>query len=583
MTRGTVRRVGSRVMTVLLLAAVAAACQPGGTDSEGDASGGEEETRANWNAFQQEFLNAYYEANPQFAVDAGLHQYDGLFPDWSPAGIRSWIGRLERFRERALAFGDRGLDERQRFARDYLVAVIDNDLFWLRDAGWPWKNPQFYNFSPSVYLTREYAPLPERMKSYTRFASGVPAATQQMLANLRTPLPRTYVDLGQLVFGGLAEFLREDVPQVFAEVDDPALQEAFGTANTAAAEAMRRAADWFEGQREEATSEYAIGPELFRRMLWMTERVDTPLAELRQIAERDLERNLQAMAEACASYAPGATLADCVARMRDDKSEKPPVEAARAQLDRLEQFVRSHGVVSIPSDEKARVDEAPPFNRWNFAYIEIPGPFDQGLPSIYYIAPPDSSWPQAEQRDYLPGEADLLFVSVHEVWPGHFLQFLHAQESPYELGRLFVGYAFAEGWAHYAEEMMWEAGLGEGDPETHIGQIQNALLRNVRFLSALGLHTGDMTVEESESLFRDKAFQDRGNARQQAARGTFDPAYLNYTMGKLMIRKLRHDWTADRGRREAWAEFHDRFLSFGGPPIPLIRRAMLGDQEGDLF
>ena len=147
-------------------------------------------------------------------------------------------------------------------------------------------------------------------------------------------------------------------------------------------------------------------------------------------------------------------------------------------------------------------------------------------------------------------------------------------------GRVFVGYAFAEGWAHYTEEMLWEAGLGNGDPVTHIGQLSNALLRNGRFLSTIGLHTQGMTLEESERLFREQAFQDAGTARQQAARGTFDPAYLNYTMGKLMIRKLREDWTASRGGRQAWREFHDRFLSYGGPPIPLVREAMLGSGEG---
>jgi uncharacterized protein (DUF885 family) len=169
---------------------------------------------------------------------------------------------------------------------------------------------------------------------------------------------------------------------------------------------------------------------------------------------------------------------------------------------------------------------------------------------------------------------------VHEVWPGHFLQYLHANRSQSKVGRLFVGYAYSEGWAHYTEEMMWEAGLGEGDPETHIGQLIEALLRNVRYLSAIGLHTQGMTVEESEKMFRDSAYYDPGNARQQAARGTYDPAYLNYTLGKLMIRRLRDDWTKDRGGREAWGEFHDEFLSYGGPPIPLVRRAMLGEDAG---
>ena len=166
-----------------------------------------------------------------------------------------------------------------------------------------------------------------------------------------------------------------------------------------------------------------------------------------------------------------------------------------------------------------------------------------------------------------------MFTSVHEVWPGHFLNFLHSNRAESIFGKLFVGYAFAEGWAHYTEEMMWDARLGEGDLETHIGQLSNALLRNCRYLSAIGLHTKGMTVADSEKLFKEQCYQDEGNARQQAARGTYDPLYLNYTMGKLMIRKLREDWT--KGDRTKWKAFHDEFLSYGGPPIPMVRAAMM--------
>jgi uncharacterized protein (DUF885 family) len=262
--------------------------------------------------------------------------------------------------------------------------------------------------------------------------------------------------------------------------------------------------------------------------------------------------------------------------MSASKPEGSPVETARAQLDGLRQYIADRGLVSIPGEERALVDEAPSYQRWNFAYIDIAGPYDKGMPSTYYIAPADPSWTKAEQDAYIPGKADLLFTSVHEVWPGHFLQFLHSNRSSFEFGQVFVGYAFAEGWAHYGEEMMWDAGLGDGSPEIHIGQLSNALLRNVRFLCAIGMHTKGMTVDQCATMFRDEGHQDSGTAKQQAARGSFDPAYLNYTLGKLMIRKLREDWTATHGGREGWRAFHDQFLSYGGPPIPLVRREMMG-------
>jgi uncharacterized protein (DUF885 family) len=205
------------------------------------------------------------------------------------------------------------------------------------------------------------------------------------------------------------------------------------------------------------------------------------------------------------------------------------------------------------------------------------------MSAVYYIAPPDPKWPPAEQSAYTPGQSVLLFTSAHEVWPGHFVHFLHAKRSPFLFGRVFVGYAFAEGWAHYTEELMWEAGLGAGAADVHIGQLLEALLRNVRFVCAIGMHTRGMSVSERERLFKEQAFADPGSARQQAARGTFDPAYLNYTMGKLMIRQLRKEWTATRGGRAGWKAFHDALLSYGGPPIPLLRERMLGGRGGDLF
>jgi uncharacterized protein (DUF885 family) len=272
-----------------------------------------------------------------------------------------------------------------------------------------------------------------------------------------------------------------------------------------------------------------------------------------------------------------------MAKMNADKPEGGPVAGARAQLAGLKRFIIEHDIVTIPGPEEAKVEESPPYNRQNSAYINIPGPYEKGLPSVYYISPPDPSWSKEAQAAYIPGKSDLLFTSVHEVWPGHFLNFLHANRSKNMFGRVFVGYAFAEGWAHYAEEMMRVAGLNGGDDETMVGQLSNALLRDCRFISAIGMHTGSMTQQQSFDLFKTQCYQDEGNARQQAARGTYDPAYLNYTMGKLMIRKLRDDWVASRGGEKAWKAFHDQFLSYGGPPIPLVRQQMLGRKAEAVF
>ena len=542
-------------------------------------------TYGQWNAFVEAFINSYLAAHPDKAVRAGRHEYDGKLPDWSRAGLQSEIARLRAQRDKALAFDPANLDDRQSFEREYLLAVVDRHLFWLDSAQWPYRNPYFYEgaLDPNVYLNRPYASLEKRMRAYIAYARAIPVAVGQIRDNLRPPLPRSYLDIGRTIFGGLAAYYETEVPAVFAAVSDPKLQREFRSVNAAASQAMKGMAAWLETRRATGIDDFALGAERFREMLRMTERVDVPLERLEKTGREDLERNLDALRAACAAYAPGKTVPECVAMVQAIKPEGGDVvKAGRRQLGELRGFIVEKKLVTIPGTEEAQVAEAPPYKRFNPAYIDIPGPYEHGLPSVYYIAPPDPSWPLEERKAYIPGTASLLFVSAHEVWPGHFLQFLHANRATSKFGRLFADYAFTEGWAHYAEEMMWEAGLGNGDPATHIGQLLNALLRNVRFLSAIGLHTGTMTLVESERLFRDTAFQDPGNARQQAARGTFDPAYLNYTMGKLMIRKLREDWTATRGGRKAWRDFHDRFLSFGSPPIPLVRKAMLGT-DGGLF
>jgi hypothetical protein len=537
---------------------------------------------AEWDQFVSEYLEAYFAARPDEAVAQGRHDFDGKLPDFSSAGIDKEIGRLHAARTSAQGFSAASLDVGQQFEQQYVLASIDSDLFWLETARAPFRDPYFYDdpLEPEVYLTRPYAPLDQRMRAFVAYEHALPAALQQIRSNLKTPMARTFVDMGHGMFGGLADYFTHDVPGIFASVKDAQLQSDFAASNAAAIQALKSMDAWFLSLKPTANEDFALGPEIFQKMLYETERVNVPLDQLEAIGRQDLDRNMAAMKEACAQYAPGKSLAECAAKEEADKPSGNLVDAARDQLKQLRAFVVSSNLVSVPGTEEAQVDEAPPYQRWNFAYINIPGPYEKGLPSVYYISPADPKWTAAERRAYLPGKAGLLFTSAHEVWPGHFLQFLHANRVPSKFGQVFVGYAYAEGWAHYAEELMWDAGLNAGDQETHVGQIKEALLRDVRFLSAIGLHTKNMSVADSEKMFRESAFSDPGGAKQQAARGTFDPAYLNYTMGKLMIRKLRDDWTATRGGRNAWHDFHDQFLSYGGPPIPLVRTAMLGASAG---
>jgi uncharacterized protein (DUF885 family) len=574
-------------LVLIALLAFVWGCQPpqqpaANTNANASSSG-----KADWDGYVARFLDDYFKANPTFAVVQGKHEYDGKFPDWSDEGIKKDIARMKAEREKVAAFKDADLDDRQKFERDYVLAQIDHDLFWDETVDYPHTNPNYYSdaLDPDVYVSRPYAPLEQRIKSYTTYAKNVPAALTQIKSTLKTPMPKALIKIARQTIGGLADFYGKDVVKVFEPVKDEQSQKDFKEANDGAIKAVKDFDSWLGEQEKTGTDSFALGADKFKLMLKQTEGVDIDLDKLDQIAKADLQRNMDALKTECEKFAPGKTLKECTAKASADKAPGTDVvAAATAQLGDLKKFVTDKDLVSMPGTEELKVAKAPPYKAWNFAYINIPGPYETGLPSVYYVSPPDPSWPKAKQDSYVPGKGSLLFTSVHEGIPGHFVQFLHANRSQSKFGQVFVGYAFAEGWAHYCEEMMYDAGLGNNDPEMHIGQLMEALLRNVRFVSAIGLHTKGMTVDESKKMFIEQGMQDEANAEQQANRGTFDPAYLNYTMGKLMIRKLREDWCASRGGKTAWKQFHDQFLSYGGPPIPLVRKAMMGKGDnGSLF
>jgi uncharacterized protein (DUF885 family) len=545
-----------------------------------------------WTAFANQYIEDTFKAHPFFAVQQGRHEFDGRMPDLSAAGIAAEVKRLETARAATAAFDGATLSPSQRFEREYLLAEIGSELFWLSKARKPFRNPAFYaeQMDPEVYLSRQYAAPEVRLKGYLGYLHALPTIAADVRANLKTPLPKTFVNYGVSNFGGYVDFLKTDAIKVFAGVKDEAQQQELAAATAAAVQAMAELRDWFESQRKSANDSYALGPELYATLLRDTEAVTTSVADIEAAGRKDLDKNTAALTAACAEFAPGASVKDCVAKVKARKSRDGPVASARAELATLKQFIADKGFVSIPGTEEAEVAYSPPYNSQNSAYINIPGPYEKGVAAVYNISPPDPKWTPAQRAAYVDSITETTNTTIHEVWPGHFLQFLHANRSRSMIGRLFVGYAYSEGWAHYGEQLMWDEGYSNGSAEMHIAQLLDALWRNCRLLSSIGLHTHGMTVAESEQLFREQSFNDIGNARQQASRGTYDPAYLNYTLGKLMIIKLRDDWVAQQLRakpgadpKSLWREFHDRFLSYGGPPIPLVRADMLGGGSGSVL
>jgi hypothetical protein len=516
-----------------------------------------------WPGFVADTFEHLFTLDPPYAVQEGRHEFDGRLPDWSAAGIQQiglfWHSTLDQ----ANAFV--GLDPAQSFERAYLVQIAAGQLFWLEDVDQPHTAPAFYindGLDPDVYLSREYADPLTRMQAVTAMLEAVPAATTNIRANLHLPLAAPMQANAVASFNGFSTYYRNNIVPVFAGVGDQAQRTRLANAALAAANAMTDLVAFLQSGSGGTVPSFAFGEAKFLKMLNSNEAIETSLAELDSVAQADLQRNQSDLASACATFAPGTSNLNCILAMHAHTPAGDPLATATSQIAELRAFVSSHDLVTIPNTLTAGVRASPPYRGGD--YFSPVGPYEQGVSAYYYVSANGG------------GEANRLFVTAHEVMPGHFLQFLHSNAAPSQVGRLFVTYGFAEGWGHYGEEMLWEAGL-RGTAEAHVGQLFNALLRNCRLLAAIGIHTKGMSITQAQNLFQQQCYQGSGTSAAEAQRAAFDPLVVTYTLGKLMIRRLRADWTATRGGTSAWKAFHDQFLSYGGPPIPLVRQAMMAE------
>ena len=316
---------------ILAIAIIFTGCPAGKNNQMKDGVNANKE----WESYAAKFLNDYFEANPVEAVYAGKHEYDGKLPDWSEKGLKKEIERLKNERKKASEFKDESLSESQQFERDYVIAQIDSDLFWLEIADSPHTNPTYYGsaIDPDIYVSRNYVPLNVRIKAYTEYAKNVPKSLAQAKANLRLPLPKTYVKIGRTSIGRLAEFYSQDVPDVFKSVKDEKLQNDFKKANDGAIKAVKDFDSWLKEQEASATDNFALGAERFSKMLKMTEGVDISLDKLEEIAKNDLERNLKSLKDACEKLASGKNLQECMKLVMAKKPEgKDVIDVAKATL-----------------------------------------------------------------------------------------------------------------------------------------------------------------------------------------------------------------------------------------------------------
>lgn len=525
-----------------------------------------------------DILRDYYDAHPSGARMLGLHQYDGRVEDYRPEAIEHRVNALDRQIRQLDNLDHATLSPAQVFDRDLLKTNLEFERFErtvIRDHT---RNPIHYSdaIDLSVYLKRSYAPIDERVRSLGAQAAQIPVVLEQAARNLVEPIPAPFIETALSVYSGAVPFIRNDVPA--------ALNAAGSTIDVsaelaAAADAVDRFISYLTEAQLRATNDFAIGADSFAQMLSFGEMVDTPLETLLALGEEDLARNSAAAIEAAAEIDRDRDIREIMTEMAaDHPSASELIPATRRMLESLRDYVIERAIVTIPSDNRCLVEETPSFLRWAFAMMDTAGPFETlARESYYYITPPEADWPQERQEEWLTefNYAGLRDISIHEAYPGHFVHFLHLPKIPYPARQVFMSYAFVEGWAHYVEQMMLEIGYGDGDPRLRLAQIKEALIRNCRYIAAIKMHTRGMTVDEATRLFKEKAFAEEVPARQEAVRGTFDPGFLNYTLGKLMILKLREDYRRQEGPAFSLLEFHDRLLGLGAPPLPLARRVLL--------
>ncbi len=529
------------------------------------------------------FFHTYLADHPGFGVSLGYHEFDGRLPDVSRQGIERSIEHLREAERRFAAFAPEDLGFTEQLERDTLLLTIRSDLQGYLELRSPWRNPIGYDGALELdgYLSRDYAPLEQRARAVIAIARGAPAYLAAARANLEPVLPEPWVEIARFEIDGQLDFLHAGLKEALAPLTDPGLRRELDEALVDLAGALEAQRAFLDARRASADQSHVLGANALARVLAVQEDVDLDLATISAIGRADLERNQQALAEAVRAVDPSRPAAQVIEEL---KSLKPAdvLSEARRQAEDARRFVIEHDLVGLPSNATAEVREAPPYDRSVAAMLDSAGPFEpDGMPSFYLISPPDPGWSAAEQRDYVPDTWDLLVVTTHELYPGHFVDDLHRRAMRSRVLKSFWHQLTGEGWAHYAEELMWEQGFTGRDPRFRVAQLREALIRDVRLVCAVGIHAEGMSLDECARRMREDAFLDEAGARQEAMRGTYDPTYLSYTLGKHLILALREEWRAKMGPRFSLRAFHDRFLACGGAPISAVRRALLGDHSAD--
>lgn len=537
-----------------------------------------------------QYLSYLNETYPTSAAADGVHVHDDLLEDLSRTSVDSQVRELGGWSRRLDGITGATLTSDEKLERRMLSDSIRARLFGLEELRHWQRSPLHYAEIMATSLAGQvffdYAPVTERARRVVSKLRQVPRLLEAARQNV-TDSPGLFVRIGMESLEGVLMFIDRDLPRAFRDLDDMHLLGDLADASTSAVDALRGYSEHLrETVAPRSRASFRLGPDRFAEMLRLEEGIDIPVDRLLQIALRELAATQEEFKKVASSLD-----SDWASAWQDVKKRHPGADeligVVQGQLDDLHTFIQRQRIVTIPDHEPVIVAPTPEFYRWTFASMWSAGPYEtKRMPSYYYITNIDSSWSEERQQQHLRdfSYATLWSISIHEVFPGHFLHFEHLRnvDSPLRKSNFFAPVSFVEGWAHYCEQMMLDEGFERGNAEIKLGQLAEALVRLARAVVGIRLHTEDLSVEQGVRFFQEEAYLEEGTARREAERGTFDPGYVLYALGKQMLLKLRADVESAQGDKFSLQGFHDRLLGQGALPFWMHRELML-DEPGALL
>ncbi len=593
------------------------------------AHAGNETSKQQFQKIADEYFDqVYFPRRPTAGTTAGYHQYDTKLEDFSRKNIDAEVAALREFEKRVSAISATALDKTTRGDREMVLGDIRSSLLTLETIR-PWaKNADNYSGTCAnaafTLIERKFASPDDRLRSLIAREKQMPSLLAQARVNLKNP-PRIFTEIAIEQLPGILSFFERDVPLAFADSHDRALKDEFKQTNASVIAALKSYQAWLKTDLlPQSNGDFRIGAEVFSKKLKYDEMIDLPLDKLVEIGRADMRRNQQQFSRVAKELEPDKDPSAVLEELgHNHPTPNQLLDAFRATFDSLLGFIRSHHIVTVPSDVRPIVEETPPFMRaTTFASMDSPGPFETKATDSYFnVTLPDPSMTPAQVEGFMHSfnVGTVISTSIHEAYPGHYVQYLFSDQAPSRVRKVLNSNTNVEGWAHYTEQMMLDQGYGQPGVPTdrsssvgwksgvptdrsssvglesgagakdareakflRLGQLQDALLRNARFIVGIQLHTGKITLEQAVEFFQKEGYQSRETAQVETKRGAGDPTYLYYTLGKIEIMKLRADLMKKQGAAFSLEEFHNNFLRQGFPPIKIVREALLEDDSSAL-